>query len=107
MAEGRVRVPVPVLLKPKLPLTTPESVSAVPATSTVLSARSVTVPLWLLVPVLAWSVPPLRVNASAPMAMFCKSSVAPLLTVLPAALVPSALALVATRVPPLTVVTPV
>ena len=53
------------------------------------------------------SVPPLRFKASAPIPMFCKSKVAPLLIVLPAALLPSELALVAISVPALTVVAPV
>ena len=107
MAPPRVRLPALVLVKPKPPPTTPESVSAVPPTSTVLLPPSVMAPLKLLVPVLTLSVALLSVRASAPTAMFCRSNVVPLASVVPAAALPKALALVAISVPALTVVVPV
>ena len=61
----------------------------------------------LLVPVLVRSVALLpRVMASAPTVTFCRSSVAPLATVVPAAVLPSALAWVMASVPAVTVVAP-
>ena len=84
----------------------PESVSCVPATSMVESAPRVTAPARLLVPVLVLSVPPLRLKTSAPTAMFWRSSVAPLATVVPAAVPPKALAFLAASVPALTAVRP-
>ena len=77
-----------------------------PPTSTVLFASRLTVPLRLLVPVLVLRVPPLSVMASATPVTFCRSSVAPLATVVAPAVPPSALALLMARVPPLTLVAP-
>ena len=53
----------------------------------------------LLVPVLVDKVPPLKVIGSATPVTFCKSSVPPLLTVVPPAVVPKAAALVIAKVP--------
>ena len=67
-APLRVAMPAPVLLIPKtLPpsLMTPDSVSCVPSTATVLVAPNVTAPAKVLVPVLVASVPPFTVTASA------------------------------------------
>ena len=61
----------------------------------------------LLVPVEAAKVPPLRVMDSAPTATPCRSSVAPLATVVPAPVPPRPLALVMAKVPTLMVVSPV
>ena len=66
-----------------------------------------TVPDKLLVPVEVAKVPPFKVMASAPMVTACKSSVAPLATVVPAAVVPNPEALVIAKVPADTVVAPV
>ena len=90
-----------------LPETTPERVSCVPLTATVLAEPKVTVPAKLLLPVDVASVPPLSTTASVPTATPCKSSVAPLATVTPPALVPSPVSVVKASVPALTVVAPV
>ena len=74
---------------------------------TVVLAPKATVPDRLLVPVVAVSVPPFKVRASAPTVTPCKSSVAPLATLTPPALVPSPVAWLMANVPSLTVVLPV
>ena len=108
MLPERIKLPLPVLVRPKpIPDTTPDSVNCVPATLTLLSALMATVPDKLLVPVEVAKVPPWSVMASAPTATPCKSSVAPLATVVPAAVVPNPDALVMAKVPADTVVAPV
>ena len=89
-----------------LPEVTPDKVNCVPPTLTVLLAAKATVPDKLLVPVDAAKVP-LKVNASAPTVTFCRSRVAPLATVVPAAVVPKPASLLTAKVPALTVVGPV
>ena len=102
------KLPVPVLVRPKpTPDTTPDKVSCVPATVAMLLAVMVTAPDKLLLPVDADKVPPLSVIASAPTVTPCKSRVAPLATVVPAAVVPKPAALVIAKVPAETVVPPV
>ena len=100
-------MPLPVLVSPKpVPETTPDRVSCVPLTATVLAPPKVTVPAKLLVPVDVAKVPPLSATASVPTTTPRKSRVAPLSTVTPPALVPSAVSLVKASVPALTVVVP-
>lgn len=100
-------MPLPVLVRPKLPDTIPDKVNCVPATLEVLLALIVTVPDKLLLPVEVESVPPLRVMASVPTVTFCRSNVAPLATVVPLATSPKPAALVIANVPAETVVAPV
>ena len=104
------KAPVPVSARPwLLPVITPDSVSCVPTTSTLLSAPKLTGPDRLLTPVDADSVPPSRLMASAPTATACRSSVAPLATVVVApapAVLPRPLASVTASLPSLTVVAP-
>ncbi len=107
MAAERIKLPLPVLVNPKPPDTMPDRVNCVPATLAVLPAVMATVPDKLLVPVEVAKVPPLSVMASAPIAAPCKSSVAPLATVTPPAVVPKPVALLVARVPALMVVAPV
>ena len=103
----RINLPVPDLVKPKLvPEITPESVSCVPATFTVLFAPKATVPLRLDVPVLVASVPPLIVSGSAATVIFCRSKVAPLATVVLPATLPKPVAFVTFTVPAEMVVAP-
>ena len=137
MAEPplRVRVPVPLTVRPPVPLTTPLNpmlpapvsvrrkpplVNAplkvsVPASDPIVAAEpSVIALLMLLVPLMLRSAPsletplPLSVNASAPTAMLpCICKAAPLLTVVPAAVVPSPVAFWIFKTPALIVVAPV
>ena len=108
MVPERIKLPLPVLVRPKpIPDTTPDSVNCVPATLTALSALMATVPDRLLVPVDVEIVPPLMVKASAPTETPWRSRVAPLATVVPAAVVPNPDALVMAKVPADTVVAPV
>ncbi len=106
MAPLKVSVPTPVLVSVPLPEVIPDKVSCVPSTFTVLAAARLTEPDKLLVPVDAAKVP-LKVNASEPTATFCRSRVAPLATVVPAAVVPKPASLLTAKVPALTVVGPV
>ena len=106
MAPLKVSVPAPVLVSVLLPEVIPDKVNCVPATLTVLAAAIETLPEKLLVPVDAAKVP-LKVNASVPTVTFCRSSVAPLATVVPAAVVPKPASLLTAKVPALTVVVPV
>ena len=107
MAPERIKLPLPVLVRPYPPDTTPDSVNCVPATLAALSALMVTVPDKLLVPVEVATVPPLSVMASAPTAAPRRSRVAPLATVVPAAVVPNPDAFVMAKAPAETVVAPV
>ena len=66
-----------------------------------------TVPVTLLVPVLADKVPPFKVIGSATPVTLRKSRVPPVLTVVLPVVVPKAEALVTTRVPALTMMFPV
>ena len=103
-------VPLPVALSADAPATVPLRVSLVPLTLTVeLAPPRVTPPARLLVPVEVASVPVFcTVTASVVLyATFCKSSVAPPATVVPAAFVPSASFAVTASEPALTVVAPV
>ena len=101
------RVPLPVLVSPKPPDTTPDKVNCEPVTLIVLLALMATVPDKLLVPVEVESVPPLRVIASAPTVTPFISRVAPLATVVPLATSPKPVALLIANVPAETVVAPV
>ena len=86
----------------------PESVNAVPVTFAKLFAPRVMFPAKRLVAELLAIVPPFRAIASAVLYVtFLKSVVAPLATVTPLAVVPSALLAVSVSVPALTVVAPV
>ena len=106
-APDRVSVPVPDLVRAPVPLMMPLIVKLAPlATLTVEFAPSVTLPDRLEVPVLVAMVPPLSVIASAPTLTPCRFKVAPLLTVVPPAVVPSPFVLVMASVPVLTVVVP-
>ena len=107
MVPERIKLPAPVLIRPYPPDTTPDSVNCVPATLAVLFAPIVTPPDRLLLPDVVANVPPLSVMASAPTMTPCKSSVAPLATVVPLAVVPNPDALVMAKVPAETVVAPV
>ena len=108
MVPDITKDPVPVFVRPKpVPDTVPDKVNFVPATLAVLSAVSATDPDKLLVPVEAAKVPPFRVIASAPTNAPCRSSVAPLATVVPEPVPPKPVALVIARVPALMVVSPV
>ena len=107
LAPFRMARPAPDLVSPKVaPLTMPPRVSCVPPTFRVLEAPSVTAPPRLLVPVDVASVPPLSARVSAPTRTLRRSSVAPLATVVPAAVVPRPAASVTASVPAVTVVAP-
>ena len=107
LAPVRMARPEPVLVRPKVaPLTMPPRVSCVPPTFRVLEAPSETAPPRLLVPDDVASVPPLSARVSAPTSTPRRSSVAPLATVVPAAVVPRPVAAVMASVPTETVVDP-
>ena len=108
MLPDSTKLPLPVLVRSKpVPDTTPDKVNCVPATLTELLAVMVTPPDKLLVPVEVAKVPPWSVMASAPTAAPRRSSVAPLATATPPAVVPKPLAWLMARVPALMVVAPV
>ena len=113
-ALPNVRPPAPAMVSAFAPLMAPDRVSASApvATPMVESVFNVTAPASDAVPV-AVSAPllptptPLSVTASLPIATPLMFSVAPLLTVVPPSVLPSALAFAATSVPPMIVVAPV
>ena len=106
LAPESTKVPLPVLVRPKLPDIIPDKVNCVPATLAELLLLKFTVPDKLEVPDEVESVPPPSVMASAPRVTFCRSSVAPLATVVPLATSPKPAALVIANVPAETVVAP-
>ena len=98
-------VPAPVFVIPKPPEITPERVKVSPvAALSVLSAVNVMLPASELVTSL--KVPPAKVIFSAPIATLYRSKVAPLLTVVPPAVVPRPALLLMSKVPADTVVVP-
>ena len=108
MSPPSTAVPLPVLVNPNpVPEMTPVKFSEVPATLKVLLEPKEMVPDRLLLPVDAERVPPLRVTDSAPTVAPRKSSVAPLATVTPPAVVPKPVEVLSASVPALTVVAPV
>ena len=100
-------MPVPALVRPKAPPTTPESVSvSLESAVIVLTALSSTAPASEAVPTPVSAVPPFSVTTSAPTAAFAIVRLAPLATFVPPAVEPSAVACAATSVPVLICVRP-
>ena len=100
-----VTVPTPVLVKANAPPISPES-AKLPVPPTVASAVKVMAPP-RAAPAPVPSNAPAKLRASAPMATLLISSTAPLAKVVPNAVLPSADAWAAIRLPLLTVVVPV